>query len=467
MTSEMQEIIEGQAKMTLEKSVFYNPVQEFNRDISIACITQYQKTLNKDIHIFEGLSATGLRSIRYAKEIPNVSKITTNDLDKDAFKTIQENVVKNNVQDIITPSLNDANVAMLQNKNMFDVIDLDPYGSVIPFVDAAIQSIKNGGLLCVTCTDMTVLGGSYLETSYAKYGGTTLKGKFCHEMALRLVLHALESSATRYKRVIVPLMSCSIDFYVRVFVIVKESPKDTKLSCTKTSMVGLCSGCHYYRLQPLGVVNENRTKFSNSRCVLPSKCTFCDFPLHIGGPIYSADIHNQEFVVNLLDALKDESSAQRFKTHKRMLGMVSVISEELNQPLYYDLSQLSSTIKVSTIPVMLFNSALLNEGYKVSSTHCSKTGFKTDAPMDLIWYVLKSWALKQPNYDIKKFEEQKSSPGKNIMNFNFIYDSEVNFEKHELANPSSRIKGLTRYQMNPTKNWGPGAKPTKKLKKDE
>jgi tRNA G26 N,N-dimethylase Trm1 len=31
--------------------------------------------------------------------------------------------------------------------------DLDPYGTASPFLDAAVQAAKDGGLLCVTCTD--------------------------------------------------------------------------------------------------------------------------------------------------------------------------------------------------------------------------------------------------------------------------------------------------------------------------
>ena len=43
----------------------------------------------------------------------------------------------------------------------YDVIDLDPYGTASPFLDAAVQAVEDGGLLCVTCTDMPVLSGNY------------------------------------------------------------------------------------------------------------------------------------------------------------------------------------------------------------------------------------------------------------------------------------------------------------------
>lgn len=46
-----------------------------------------------------------------------------------------------------------------ENKS-FDVIDLDPYGTAAPFIDAAVQSVSDGGLLCVTCTDLAVLAGT-------------------------------------------------------------------------------------------------------------------------------------------------------------------------------------------------------------------------------------------------------------------------------------------------------------------
>ena len=62
-------------------AVFYIPVQEFNRDISLTVIREFNKIHNEElaakqkeprkIKILEALAATGLRSVRYLKEIDN------------------------------------------------------------------------------------------------------------------------------------------------------------------------------------------------------------------------------------------------------------------------------------------------------------------------------------------------------------------------------------------------------------
>ena len=62
-----------------------------------------------------------------------------------------------------------------EEKKRVDVVDLDPYGTAAPFIDAAVQCVNDGGtfichpvfltfdlicllgLLCVTCTDLSVL----------------------------------------------------------------------------------------------------------------------------------------------------------------------------------------------------------------------------------------------------------------------------------------------------------------------
>lgn len=274
-----------------EQAVFYNPVQVQNRDLSILMIAlhaerrkkrmhlkEYRKKLRAEenfagddakkrveeyeatldatelvrledtaedgITILDALAASGLRSIRYWKEIPGVKHVTINDLDPVAVERAHANIAVNNLMDVLTdddrghgirilcgdathemylsrriPELRDLTPVQLLQKDQWDVIDLDPYGSAAPFIDAAVQAVRDGGMLCVTCTDMAALGGSHPETAYGRYGGMPIqRAKYLQEFALRILLHTLAVSAARYGRTIKPILSVGMAFYVRVFV---------------------------------------------------------------------------------------------------------------------------------------------------------------------------------------------------------------------------------------------------------
>ena len=69
----------------------------------------------------------------------------------------------------------------IPGKRGFSIIDLDPYGSAVPFLDSAMHSIQDGGLLCVTCTDMAVLSGAHGDACWSKYGSMPLNTSYCHE----------------------------------------------------------------------------------------------------------------------------------------------------------------------------------------------------------------------------------------------------------------------------------------------
>lgn len=145
------------------------------------------------LRILEALSATGLRSIRYAKEIPGVKEILANDISSKAVDDINGNIADNNVQHLVRSSLKDATMLMYENKkNQFDAIDLDPYGCPSIFLDSTVQAVKDGGLLLVTATDMAVLAGNSPETCYSKYGAISLKIKSCHEMVTFILIYLVK-----------------------------------------------------------------------------------------------------------------------------------------------------------------------------------------------------------------------------------------------------------------------------------
>lgn len=213
------------------------------------------KYYENGIRILEGLAASGLRSVRFGLEIPGVKEIVANDFDKAAVEIIKENIKINKMEHLIKASNGDAAMVMYENREKdkrFDVIDLDPYGSPHLFLDAAVQAVTDGGLLCITCTDAAVLCGNSPETCHSKYGSVSLRTKYCHEMGLRIILRSVEAHANRYSRYIEPLVSVSVDFYFRVFVKVHSGQGKVKRSLSKLSTVYHCVGCGTHHLQRLG-----------------------------------------------------------------------------------------------------------------------------------------------------------------------------------------------------------------------
>ncbi|KAF9464736.1 tRNA methyltransferase [Collybia nuda] len=534
---------------------FLNPVQEFNRDTSVACIKVWSQEMNKvrearwkwaqekkgkkgsdgatkkrkvgdgDVqsagvselsepemhkpHLIEGerkpkslnspnlnvgkvpesytfvlleaLSATGLRSIRYAKEIPLVKYVIANDLSPSAIAAMRRNIEINGLGSKSETSLggsenvhvslgkvriNEGDACTLmyshrEEKNRVDVVDLDPYGTASPFIDAAVQCIKDGGLLCVTCTDLSVLATTnYPEKCFSNYGGVPVKAEYCHEAALRLVLHTISTSASRYGRYIEPLLSLSIDFYVRIFVRIKSGPLEVKKALTKTSTYHICSTCQSFFEQPLGKIVDKRHELSGNvnhlfkiqhGPLVTEQCPHCNSALHVAGPMWSGPIHNTDFVARVLEDL--ELNQDKYGTATRMKGMLTVAKEELHTPFYFTPAKMASFFHCTTPPLDDVASALLHAGHKISRSHACPGSLKTTAQREDIHSVFRSWIEKNP---VKMENISETSPARKLLakpaNF------KANFERHpDSVTQSGKVK-LVRYQENPTSHWGPGTK---------
>lgn len=450
-------IQEGISKIRIPDGVFYNPVQEFNRDLSVAVIhtfhQMYQLKSKKlpTFTILDALTASGFRAIRYAQQIPNVTKIIANDMDPSVSTAIQENISLNNIPDgIVHISISDAKTLMYNQAaahTFIDVIDLDPYGSASPFIDSAVQAIADGGLLCVTCTDMAVLAGVYPDTCYAKYGSIPLHTEYGQEMAIRIVLSAIDQSANRYQRYIRPLLCLRIDFYVRLFVKVSKSPLEAKQSIGRKSIVLSCKQCRSFILQSL----VHHSEFSNS-------CSICGGKFQLGGPIWSDSIYDASFVKTILDKLDNDTLV--LNTKPRIQGMLNVLIEELDTPFYLSVSHLSKTLHCTCPPLILVKSALLNSNYQVSITHCDPLGIKTTAPLSVLWDIMKEWIKTHPVKEKSFLPHYKVS--NSILSRPMIHSINIQ-DQHSQATSTSKSKGLLRFQMNPD-NWGPLSR-AKKIKK--
>ncbi|KAG1756727.1 tRNA methyltransferase [Suillus paluster] len=524
-----------------KEEAFLNPVQEFNRDLSVACIRVWSEELNREKEakwrqaqerrakreaeaeaktgqrkeqkkaktesaepsngqeddspgdvpttgstsesnkrdyrphkfvLLEALSATGLRSIRYAKEIPLVRFVIANDLSASATAAMKRNVELNGLGPSPDPAesastsehqpipdrgkvrINEGDACALMynhrtEKTRVDVVDLDPYGTAAPFIDGAVQCINDGGLLCVTCTDLSVLATTnYPEKCFSNYGGIPVKAEYCHEAALRLVLNTLSTSAGRYGRYIEPILSLSIDFYVRLF------------AASKTAMYYICQGCQSFYEQPLGRMVEKTHERSGNVNILfkthagppvPQKCTECGSALHVAGPMWSGPLHNNGFISKVLEHL--EGNQDKYGTAVRMKGMLTVANEELHVPFYFTPSRIAGLFHSVCPPLDEVASALLNAGHHVSRSHALPGSLKTGATRQDVHDIFRSWVKKHP---VRMDKVSETSLARQLLAKEAR--AEANFTRHPRSvTQASKVK-LVRYQQNPTPNWGPGTK---------
>ncbi|KAK7266617.1 hypothetical protein RIF29_19266 [Crotalaria pallida] len=402
--------------------------------------------------VLEALSASGLRALRYAREIEGIGQVVALDNDKASVEACRRNIKFNGSVAVskVESHLADARVYMLTHPKEFDVVDLDPYGSPSVFLDSAVQSVVDGGILMCTATDMAVLCGGNGEVCYSKYGSYPLRGKYCHEMALRILLASIESHANRYKRYIVPVLSVQMDFYVRVFVRIYTSASAMKNTPLKLSYVYQCTGCDSFHLQPIGRSISKNTSvryLPGYGPVVPQECTDCGKKFNMGGPIWSAPIHDQEWVASMLADVK--SVKARYPAYDRISAVLTTISEELpDVPLFLSLHNLCGTLKCTSPSAIMFRSAVLNAGYRISGTHVNPLGLKSDAPMDVIWDIMRCWVKTHP---VKTQPEDQ--PGTVILSKEPVL--EANFTRAVASLSKAQAKKVARFLPNPERHWGP------------
>ena len=85
------------------------------------------------VTVLDAMSATGLRALRYALEVPEVGIITANDRDAEAAAAIRSNVALCEIPagkiQVVESDAMSLMLARAGAGELFDVIDLDPFGS--------------------------------------------------------------------------------------------------------------------------------------------------------------------------------------------------------------------------------------------------------------------------------------------------------------------------------------------------
>ncbi len=348
--------------------VFYNPRMAFNRDVAMVFARAYARLRGLEgITVVEPLAGTGVRALRYALEAN--ARVYASDIDSDAAYLAKLNVELNRVADRVRVVRADANRFMEQLREEGvkpTIVDIDPFGTPIPFLDSAIHLLRGRGVLAVTATDTAPLSGTHLKPLRRKYDVIPARTAWEKEQAVRILAGYVLRRLAAHEYGGRVLLAYYADHYVRVYIEVRRGAGRADETLEQLAYGAWCPTCNY-------------TGYTRD---LINTCPYCNGRTLIVGPLYAGPLCRQEIV----EAMLSEAKAMPWLTEGgRLLKLLTVLKEECSivKP-YYRLDKLCSMLRRSMPRVSEVVEGLKQMGYAASRTHFDPRGFRTNAPHAIV-----------------------------------------------------------------------------------
>jgi tRNA (guanine26-N2/guanine27-N2)-dimethyltransferase len=348
--------------------VFYNPVMELNRDIAVLAFQAYHRLMNREISICEPLTSTGVRAVRLATELKGVKQVVAGDINTRAYQIAEQNVQLNGLQDLVKVKHEDANCLLSCHgapHRRFDVVDVDPFGSPVPYLDSAVRALRNKGLLAATATDLAPLCGVHAKACVRKYGGKPLRTEYCHELAVRLLAGCIAATAAKQDIGVRVVFSHSTDHYIRVYAQIGYGAKKADASIKSLGYVLHCFNCLH---------RETATTLSAR---FFERCPECGSKMEWAGPLWLEKIFDRQFC----ELMAQENKRTAFRNNRKIGKLLSLAKDEAEAPVtYYVIDKISNKLSSPVPSVDAMMKILRANGFEAVQTHFNSRGVRTEAP---------------------------------------------------------------------------------------
>ncbi|MCC4765333.1 tRNA (guanine(26)-N(2))-dimethyltransferase [Methanosarcina sp. DH1] len=355
--------------------VFYNPEMELNRDINVAATAAFVKRLlsrkellREEVRYVDAFSASGIRGLRIAGEVG--IHATMNDWSPEAFELIKENIKINGLEEKTLATRKSANVLLHEQK--YHIVDIDPFGTPSPFLDAASASVRS--MLSVTATDTAPLCGAHLKAGIRKYAAVPLNTEYHSEMGLRVLLGACARELAKHEKGMSPLLSHVTRHYVRAYLDVLPGTKQTDRTLKSIGFSIHCPKCGF------------REPVYGLAVHIEKECPVCGASTQIAGPLWLGPFREQAFC----DEVISELEVHPLNTKDKAKKIITFCRDELDIPMFYDQHVICKELGASATGIEILIVALKAHGFEASRTHFSGTSFRTDAPITEIKEIIRA-----------------------------------------------------------------------------
>ncbi len=335
--------------------VFFNPAASLNRDVTVAVTTAAGGRTFCD-----SMAGVGARGIRVANEVEEVESVTLVDFNSEALNLARQSARLNRVLGKCEFSNSETSSYLFSRygrERRFEFLDVDPFGSPVRQVPAALSATSDGGLLSVTATDTAVLCGVYREVCSRRYGSLPLNNEFRHETAIRTLVGYLARAAAQIDIGLEPILAHSTRHYVRAFVRVAVGSSRAERTVKELGQISYCPAC--------GQVEHAKG--------LPGPCSRCGKRPKLAGPLWVGGL--------VEDGVAREASgvAAKLGLPRSAEVLASLVRVNSFPPWSFSIDEVCSSLKTPTVPEEGIYRRLVEVGHRVMRTPFEKTGLKTDA----------------------------------------------------------------------------------------
>ncbi|GJQ15494.1 hypothetical protein GpartN1_g7285.t1 [Galdieria partita] len=269
--------------------------------------------------------------------------------------------------------------------------DNDLY-SILEF---AIRSVADYGLLC-------------LHVNLPKLSEEWQSIPFAPEFQLRRFLDQLVKSAFVHKVYVEPVFSCVLEgARAHIWLRVRKDLYGQIGWTRRSGLLYYCPHCYSYRTQPLEwTPSERQDGYGRNK---GSKlCEYCGTSSwYFGGSVYLESLcHTREssrilheLIVPVSRSLNGRKATLTLANAADMEILFSAMAAESRcSPFFLDIEKMNELFQIPSPGKELVYIALKSRGYEAFPSHTSLHGLKTNAPLDVVWDVWKSWKLYcEPN----------------------------------------------------------------------